>query len=109
MSENRVPEGPILPHSDFGDADCCGTLWGLRRDDQPGIADIICNECGVTVKTVPSAELQRTLDTMELSLDSCTVECPHCGTVNLFAGFSSMLAFTCRECGEGVNLRRGEP
>jgi hypothetical protein len=24
----------------------------------------------------------------------------HCGTVNLFPGFSQMVAFTCRECGK---------
>jgi uncharacterized protein (DUF983 family) len=26
--------------------------------------------------------------------------CRHCGTVNLFPGFSQMVAFTCRECGK---------
>jgi hypothetical protein len=70
----RVPEGPILPHSEFGDPECCGTLWPLVRDDNPDVADIMCNECEAVVKTVPVNELQRTLDEMELALDSCTAK-----------------------------------
>jgi len=100
----RVPEGPILPHQDFGDPECCGTLWPLIREDQPDTADIICNECDVVVKTVAVADLQRTLDEMELTLDVCTAKCPHCGKVNVFTGFSEMLAYTCRECGAAVKV-----
>lgn len=44
------------------------------------------------------------LGEMELSLDSCTKGCPHCGKVNLFVGFLKMLAYICRECGEPVKL-----
>jgi hypothetical protein len=32
--------GTALPHSDFGDPDCCGCLNGIIRGDQ---ADIACN------------------------------------------------------------------
>jgi len=34
-------KGPFLPHSDFGDPDCCGFLYGVVRGDQ---ADLTCNE-----------------------------------------------------------------
>lgn len=75
----RVPEDPILPHQYFGDPDCCGTLWPLVRESDPGVADIICNECDVVVKTVPVADLQRTIREMEFSLEMCNPTCPHCG------------------------------
>ena len=42
-----------LPHSDFGDPECCGCLNGVIRGDQ---ADIICNECGTVLRTVPAAK-----------------------------------------------------
>jgi uncharacterized protein (DUF983 family) len=41
---------------------------------------------------------------MELSLDMCTEMCPHCGKVNMFPGFSKMMAYTCKDCGEAVEL-----
>ena len=99
-----LSEGPILPHQDFGDPDCCGTLWPLIRTDQPELADIICNECDVVVKTVPIADLERTLREMEFALDMCSETCPHCGKENLFAGFSEILAYTCRHCGKAVKV-----
>ena len=55
--------GPIIPHSDFGNADCCGCLFGVSRGDQ---SDIVCNECDVIVRTVPVTDLARTLREMEL-------------------------------------------
>lgn len=88
--------GTTLPHSSFGNPDCCGCLNAFLRGDR---AEIICNECEVVVRTVAIADLQRTLDEMELTLDLATVQCPHCGEVNLFPGLSKVLAFTCRSCG----------
>jgi uncharacterized protein (DUF983 family) len=41
---------------------------------------------------------------MELTLDFCSEECPHCGKVNLITGFSVTMAYTCRGCGELVRL-----
>lgn len=42
---------------------------------------------------------------LELSLgDICSATCPHCGTPNVFPGFSSMLAYRCRHSGEGVEV-----
>jgi hypothetical protein len=46
--------------------------------------------------------LQRTLDEMELSLAMCTEMCPHCGKVNVFAGFSE--AYICEGWGRGVRV-----
>jgi hypothetical protein len=43
-----------LPHSDFGDPECCGCLNGVIRGDQ---ADIVCNECGAALRTVPAANV----------------------------------------------------
>ena len=91
----------ILPHSDFGDPDCCGLLFPLVRGDQ---ADLKCNECGFVLCRVPTANLRRTQDELQLSLDVASEKCPHCDAVNLFPGFSSMLAYTCRNCGELVRL-----
>jgi uncharacterized protein (DUF983 family) len=34
--------------------------------------------------------------------------CPHCGSVNLFPGFSKMLAFTCLQCGKAICVRSSE-
>jgi hypothetical protein len=103
VEPGEVP-GPILPHESFGDPDCCGTLWCRVRQDQPDISDITCNECRAVVRTVATADLQRTLDEMESTLDVASARCPHCGGVNLFPGFAEMLAFVCKECGESVRV-----
>jgi hypothetical protein len=47
-------------------------------------------------------EVNRTLDDMKLSLEMCTGMCPHCGNVNIFPGFTEMIAYTCQECGRAV-------
>ena len=94
-------EWPILAHADFGDPACCGCLSPVARVDQ---ADIVCDECAAILRTVPVADIRTTFDEMEASLDVASEKCPHCGEVNLCPGFSRMLAFVCRECGEGVSL-----
>jgi hypothetical protein len=93
------PIRTTLPHQLFGEPDCCGCLNGMVRADY---AEIICNECEAVIRRVPVESLQRTLDDLELSLDLTTTKCPHCGAVNLFSGFTEMLAFVCRQCGKGV-------
>jgi uncharacterized protein (DUF983 family) len=40
---------------------------------------------------------------MELTLELCSEMCPHCKAVNIFPGFSEMMAYTCRECGQAVS------
>jgi len=69
-----------LPHSDIGDPDCCGCLNGVIRGDQ---ADIVCNECGTVLRTVPAANVGQTLTELEITLDVASEMCPHCGSVNL--------------------------
>jgi hypothetical protein len=34
----------------------------------------------------------------------CSATCKHCGALNTFPWFSSIITFTCRECGEGVDF-----
>src|SRR5437868_7696886 len=100
MGEEQVT-GTTLPHSSFGDPDCCGSLNAILRGDQ---ADIVCNECDCVVRTFPSAELRQTVTEMELTLDVSSAVCPHCGAVKLLPGFSKVLAFTCERCGEVAKL-----
>lgn len=89
----------FIPHSDFGEPECCGLLFGIVEGE---LGLVGCNDCDAVVRVVPAVELQATLTQMELSLDTCSEMCPHCGHVNLIVGFSKMLAYTCRECGEAV-------
>jgi hypothetical protein len=86
-----------------GDPDCCGCLNGVIRGDQ---ADVVCNECGTVLRTVPATNVGQTLTELEITLEVASEMCPHCGSVNLFPGFSRMLAFICRNCGKAV-LRPG--
>ncbi len=94
----------FVPHSSFGDPECCGFLYAIVRGERGCIE---CNDCDAAVRTVPAAELQQTLTEMELTLDFCTEMCAHCGKVNIFPGFSKMLAFVCKYCGQGVKLSEG--
>ena len=90
----------FIPHTN---PECCGFLQGVRRGDS---ADIECNDCGAMIGSVPANDLTRILAQLEASLDIATVMCPHCRAINLFPGFTEMLAFTCRECGERVSVER---
>jgi hypothetical protein len=98
--------GTIIPHSDFGNPECCGCLNAVIDGDQ---ANIVCNECCAVVRSVPASELYRTLNEMELSLEFVTVVCPHCQFVNLFPGFTQMAAFVCQHCGQGVSIHEPWP
>ena len=61
---------------------------------------------GLIVRTVPAADLQQTFDEMELTLDLASAVCPHCGAVNLFPGFSEVMAFACKGCWAASTVRR---
>lgn|ERR1035441_2290516 len=80
VSHERVP---IISHSDFGDPDCCGCLFGVTQGD---LAEIVCNECLVVVRAVPASDLQRTLDEMEVAGGVASAVCPHCGATHLAPG-----------------------
>jgi uncharacterized protein (DUF983 family) len=90
-----------LPHAAFGASDCCGCLNGVTEGDK---ARIECNKCGAVLATVPAADLGRTFTKMELVLDLASALCPHCDSVNLFPGFSRVIAFNCQQCGLSVDL-----
>ena len=104
MSDDSIREYPewIVPHADHGDPDCCGLIFPDVRADE---ADLVCNECGFVLQTVPLADVDRAM--LEMSAgEMCSAACSHCGMLNVFLGFSAMLAFTCRHCGAGVQVRR---
>ncbi len=63
---------------------------------------IFFDECNTIIERVQSTDLQRKLDEMETSRDVASAKCPHCGSVNLFSGFSEMFAFICDECSQSV-------
>ena len=84
---------------DWGDRECCGCLIAVERGDQ---ADLVCNECGAVVGTIPTSKVQFVMTEMSLANGVAGEICPHCGAVNLFPGFTSMEAYVCCECGQGV-------
>jgi hypothetical protein len=91
----------MMPHSNFGDPDCCGCLDAIFRGYD---ADITCNECRQVIRTVLGTDLQRTLDEMELTLNVCSEMCPKCRKINLFPGFSRVLVYRCQECRAPIRL-----
>jgi hypothetical protein len=48
-----------IPHSNFGDPECCGCLTAVIRDD---LAVISCNECAAVVRTDFDLVLYQSLD-----------------------------------------------
>jgi coproporphyrinogen III oxidase-like Fe-S oxidoreductase len=92
----------LIPHSDVGDAECCGCIVPRYHGSE---ADLVCNECGLFFKTVPVAEVADRLAELALAIEICSAICPYCDMHQIFTGFSSMIAFTCRHCGEGVAVR----
>ena len=59
------------------------------------------------VRTVPTADLQHTLDEMESTLDLAVERCKHCGAVNLMPGFERVVAFVCDICGKSNEVAEG--
>jgi hypothetical protein len=78
----------LIPHSQFGDENCGGTLTGMHGAK---LAEIICNECGAVVAYV-AGDLRQTLNKLESQLELATGQCQHCGSVNLFPGLSRVEA-----------------
>jgi hypothetical protein len=100
---NEVREYPeyIVPHSDHGDSECCGLILPVLRGD---IADFVCNECGVVIRSVSVRDADRVLSEMSLDQGFATEMCPHCRQVNILPGFTDMIVFTCRYCGRAVDV-----
>jgi hypothetical protein len=77
MNDKEIHEYPILvPHSSYGDPQCPGIILAFRNgeyvdlDRNPGTADVdlMCNECGTIIRTVPVAKAEATLDKMSIDL-----------------------------------------
>jgi hypothetical protein len=94
---NRLP---IIVHESFG-IDCCGCLIVHVTGDR---ADIVCNECGAVIRTVQVGEVQAVMSEMAQTDVISSARCTHCGALNTFPGMSSVEAFICSECGEGVDV-----
>ena len=94
---------PIIPHQNFGADDCCGCLV-VEKKDQDDQAEILCNECLAVVRTVPIPDVEKVMAELVQTDTICSAKCTHCVAVNMFPGFSAMLAFICSECGEGVKV-----
>ena len=73
----------------------------VERGDQ---ADLVCNECGALIETVPISEVEPTLLRMAMAPGFCTATCPHCQALNTFPGFTSIDVYIRFECGEGVSV-----
>jgi hypothetical protein len=58
--------GTTIPHSSFGDPECCGCLNGIIKD---GVAEVVCNECEAVLLRLRAEELRRVLVGMECQLD----------------------------------------
>ena len=93
---------PIIPHETLG-TDCCGCLY-VRIDGAN--AAIICNECGTVIRTVPVVDIEAVILEMAQTDVICSALCTHCGVLNTLPGMSSIEAFICSECGEGVVVIR---
>jgi hypothetical protein len=94
---------PIIPHENVADVDCCGCLMVCPRGDQ---ADIVCNECGGVIQTVPISDVEAAMLELAQTDTACGVHCTHCRALNIFPGMSAIMAFICRECGEDVDVAR---
>ena len=91
---------PIIPHESLG-ADCCGCLIAQINGDQ---ADIVCNECRTVIRTARVGAIQAAMSEMAQTDVISSARCTHCGALNTFPGMSSVEAFICSECGEGVDV-----
>src|SRR6058998_925198 len=94
---------PIIPHENVADVDYCGCLMVRTREAQ---GDIVCNECGGVIRTVPIGNVEAVMLELAQTEMICSANCTHCGTLNIFPGVSVIMSFICRECGEGVDLAR---
>jgi hypothetical protein len=114
MEDEELEYPSLVPHSSYGDPDCCGIIIPARGGVQVRLAtdrdtanvELTCNECGVILDTVPAAEAEQVLLWMAMDEGVCSERCPHCGETSVILGCSSLDAFTCRFCGRGVKVER---
>ena len=84
------------------DPECCGCLNGIIRATV--LLSLATNALRWSAR-YRRRTYQQTLTEMELTLELCSAICPHCGSTNLFPGFSQIMAYTCKECGAGCRSR----
>jgi hypothetical protein len=114
-----VPEVPELPHLTGFEAYCenCKEFRLTHRADEVDAvagtpySEFCCSTCFKIlltfqrVKAVLSKTEEVQASEVAVAKSVCSATCPHCGALNTFPGWSSMLAFICRKCGEGVVVR----
>ncbi len=69
INEEIVPT--LIPHSEFGGANCCGRLTGMHVGK---LAEIVCNECGAVI-AYAAGDLRQILDELESQLYPATAVC----------------------------------
>ena len=80
-------------------------LFGSEIDGEH--VRLLCNECGAVAATITREQLEAGFVPEALRFtEVTTAQCPHCGAVQTFPGFSSVDAFICSECGRGVSIER---
>ena len=75
---------PIIPHENVADVDCCGCLMVQTREGQ---ADVVCNECGGVIQTVPIGDVEAVM------LELVPMPWGHCGALNVFPGRLNTLLY----------------
>jgi uncharacterized paraquat-inducible protein A len=97
VQQPLIHRATTIPHG----GGCCGCLTATIHGD---MAKIACNECGVILYSIPMNELDRVLAELSATDQICSPTCPHCGALNTFTGYSTIEAFVCSHCGEGVSV-----
>ena len=92
-----------MPHSDYGDSECCGCLFPAEHD---GKVDLTCNECGVVLCSIPVHEVEMRMLQMAIALGFCSEIRPYCKEVSTLLGYDCVLAYVCRHCERGVSVHR---
>jgi hypothetical protein len=69
-------------------------------------ADIVCNECRAVIRTVRVGDVQSVMSEMAQTDVISSARSTHCSALalNTFPRMSSVEAFICSECGEGIAL-----
>jgi hypothetical protein len=81
----------------------CETFREVRRADEHDAKsgspyhEFVCNTCHSILLT-----FQQPTPGVKPAPDVATAMCPHCSSVNLFPGLTSVLAYVCHECGKSV-------
>ncbi len=107
---------PELPDLTGFEAYCenCKTFRHAHRADEVDAVDgttyseFLCSTCFTILLTFQRVKALGTTKEAKASemvgRAVCSETCPHCGALNTFPGWRRMLAYVCRDCGEGVAI-----